>query len=372
MTAASPDRARRSHSWPLACVVALAGCDGEPAIGDEIDRTIDFAVTAVDGPVLHSPYVRGADFEVRAWAGGSDIALSDCVLASSDPEVLRVEANDDGDGTHAHAYAVGQGAASLLLLDGDGDVVASREVEIRMPTRVVLRAAAPLMLDRPDVPSEVEDVQLVRDGEAVFQVEYFDGVTRLHGSGALGVSAHDGLGASVTREHLAEDRDWLWLQGTVLGRREVTLSAGGEEFATVAGNVVDASAIVEVDLFGQDESHAAVDAQLVVIARASDVAARPVWGAAFDWTLAGGEVEAEGDLFRYAYAPGDEHPLEVAIDDEGGTMRISAGEAALAGPSLGCAVDGRGAPTRRGTLALALGVLVAARVGRRRRAPRDP
>lgn len=367
MATARSTRVRWSHSWPLVGVVALGGCERSAAIGDAIDRTIDFAVTAPAGPTLHSPYVRGADFEVRAWAGEDDLELSECVLASSDPDILRIEPEGDGDAARAHAYAVGQGQASLLLLDGDGDVVAAREVEVRAPTRVVLRAAAPLFLDRADVPSEVDDVQVVRDGEAVFELEYFDGVTRLHGSGALSVSAPEGLEAWVEREHLFEDRDWLVVQGDALGRHEVELAAGGEPFSAVALNVVEPSAIVEIDLFGQDESNAEAATPLVVIAEARDVSARPIWGVAFDWTLAGAAVEAAGDLFRYDYAPGDAHALAVAIDDVGGALPISAGAPSSAGGSLGCAVAERGSQGP-GAVALALLLVVGAGVRRPRRA----
>lgn len=363
----SPTTPRRRFASPAIAALGLLGlgaCAPEIRFTDSIDLELDFR--ADGGSSLHAPYVEGASLRLRAHDAARDpLALDGYTLVSSDPEVLAVDADEGEDGAiSAAAHAVSRGVADLQLVDGDGDVVASAEVEVRAPTRAVLHAAAPLFLRRDDVPTEAFDPTVLTGGLATFAVAYYDGATRLHGSGTLGALASEGLAASVATTHMLEARDWLQISPAIAGLHDVELTAAGQPFARVQVEAVEAEAIADVELRGQNEGRAHRDDELVVIAQAYDEDGDRIFGAAFDWELAGYPDGEPGDLYRYAYQPKESKPIAASFGELRSEATIHADEGWVDSSNhLGCSVNGRTSATGL----LPMGLLFVVVLGRRRR-----
>jgi len=278
--------------------LATFGCDADVALSDSVDDVIDFGHDKDADRSLQAPYVVGARFDVRLPEGGDGEAL-----ASSDDAILQLE----GEGSVAHAVALLPGAVEILVLDASGEIVGATEVELRMPTRAVLHAAAPVFLDRTDVPTEIARPRIVDGGEATFLVEYFDGTTRLGGSGGLGAYASDGAIARVSGELLGEQRDWLTIGGSETGIEQVVLAVGGETFAAIDIDVVDAAVVADLDVFASESSGDRM-APGVVIATGYDLDGEAVHGLGLQWRLAQGAEQVGADIVRY---PGDTAPMEI-------------------------------------------------------------
>ena len=331
----------------LASALVAVGCDTEVWFSDSIDGTIDFAVTTDPEATLHAPYVVGATLELTAHG-----AIGSLSLVSSDPEVLELDAQ----GAHGHAIARSAGLAEVALVDADGDIVAAVDVEVRTPTRVVLHAAAPLFVDRADVPTEAGSLRVVEGGDAIFLVQYFDGATRLAGGGAVQASASAGLEVEIVPDFLGEHRDWLRLAALERGVQRVTLAIGGEEFTRMDVDVVDASAVADLDLFASESTDDPAGWG-VVIASAYDLDGAPLYGVTFDWQLAAGAELVAPNLVRFTNA---QAPAVLAARFGGfdGELELHDGHGA---PAEGCTIS-------RPAATPGLGLLLLILASRRRRA----
>jgi hypothetical protein len=282
------------ESMVVASMLAVGGCDADVLFSDSIDETIDFRDAGDEGPGLHDPYVVGATFEL--WAEGG---LG--TLVSSDADVLALDGGDDG---RTLAQAVGPGRAEVSLVDDDGDVVATFDVEVRAPSRAVLHAAGPVLLDRADVPTEAMAPRIVEGGAAIFLVQYFDGATRLAGAVGPEPLASAGLGVTVLPELLGERRDWLRVEALGgasrsldAGAQFVTLFPGSDAPIRIDIDVVDPEVVADVDVFASEVDRG------VVVASAYDLDGDPVYGVAFDWSPTEGAEWIAPDVVRPGAAP---------------------------------------------------------------------
>lgn len=324
-------------------LLATFGCDSDFALSDSVDDVIDFAAVAGDRS-LHAPYVVGAHFDLHAPAGVAS-------LASSDDDVLQIE----GNGAVVQATAIDAGMVDVLALDDSGDVIGATTVEVRMPTRAVLHAAAPVFLDRSDVSTEVTRPRLAAGGTATYLVQYFDGPTRLWGSGGLEVAGSVGVTVRVDHELLGEHRDWLTVVGGEPGVERVALGIGGETFSEVDIDVVDPSSIADLDVFASDDV-GDPNASGVVVATAYDLDGERIDGVPFEWSLAPGAELVAADIVRYR---ADALPMELfaSFGELGGGATVHADEADAA---QGCNVGGA-RPGAWGAWALVLLVVGATR-----------
>lgn len=323
--------------------VVAGACDAEVSISDAIDDTIDL-VDRADG-VVHSPYVVGARFELRVDADGA--RADGIALVSGDPSVLVL----DGAGAQVQAKAVAAGTVEVSAVDAAGDVVATIELEVRAPTRVVLHAAGPVLIDRDDITTHVTTPRIVEGGVASFLVEAFDGNTPLAGHGALEAIAGPGVEAVIVPRLAGEHRDWLQLGGLGRGATDVTLSIDGQAFTRLDLEVVGLDAVADLDVFTADHAP-------VAIAAAYDLDGEPVHGAPFDWQLGRGAELLARDIVRYE--DGRTTTLLASVGELESQTEV--GEGAQDG--AGCRVRGPSGPGSVGALAL---VVVLAR---RRRAAR--
>lgn len=322
----SPRAALRCFSvWAVSTLAAaIVGCDADVALSDSVDDVIDFGHDKDADRSLQAPYVVGARFDVRLPEGGDGAAL-----ASSDDAILQLA----GEGSVAHAIALAPGMVEILVLDEGGEIVGATEVEVRMPTRAILHAAAPVFLDRDDVSTEVARPRILAGGEATFLVEYFDGPTRLAGSGGLEAFASDGAIARTSGELLGERRDWLTIGGAESGIEQVTLAVGGEAFTAIDVDVVDAAVVADLDVFASETSGDRA-APGVVIATGYDLDGEAVYGLGFQWRLANGAEQVGVDIVRYA---ADTAPMQL-VASYGELEGAAAIHADPADADAGCSV----------------------------------
>ena len=321
----------------------LGGCGSDFHFYDRVDSEFDFSIFGGHSAHVHSPYVNGATFKlgVDDDHGRDDEDFRGCELRSSDEEVFTLgESFDERHEIEADAVAVSPGIAELELIGPDGSVMATHEIEVRLPDRVELAAAAPLFLGRKDVDAHVDDVQVLVEGLATFQVRYFDGDRALAGSGALDVR---GDGSSVARTMWGEERDWLRLQPSEPGERAVELFAGGEPFTTITFDAVEDDAVADIELKGNNESKADDGDWLVVIAQAIDGDGERIFGIDFDWQIAGIDQHETGDMYRYEYDRAQTKTAIARFDELEVSAEIHAdrGYVDSSNDTLGCSVGGR-------------------------------
>lgn len=279
----------------MALVLAVAGCDEGIRFADAIDLESDFR--ADDDGELHTPYAMGAT--VRVFADGP--GMHGAVLESSDPTVLELVAGDDADGGRigAEAHAVGPGVAELRVVAADGETIASTDVEVRAPSRAVLHAAAPQFVERDDLAVASATPSVIVDGSALFEVQLYDGATRLYGSGGLSASAEPAVDVAVLASFQGETREWLQVSPKAIGNHEVRLAAAGESFATTVIAAVGAETIADVRLHGETDD-GVVDGEWVpLVAQAYGRDHQPIHGVAFAWEVAGQTADGGGELWRY-------------------------------------------------------------------------
>lgn len=283
----------RAGRW-LALLLAIAGCDEGVRFADGIDLDSDFR--ADDDGELHTPYALGA--RVRVFADGP--GLHGATLESSDPTVLEL-AGDDADGNRigAEAHAVGPGIAELRVVAANGDTIASTDVEVRAPSRAVLHAAAPQFVERDDLAVVSATPSVIVDGSALFEVQLYDGATRLHGSGGLSASAEPAVDVAVLASFQGETREWLQVSPKAIGNHEVRLAAAGESFATTVIAAVGSETIADVRLHGETDDGVGDGEWVPLVAQAYGHDHQPIHGVAFAWELGGHAADGGGELWRY-------------------------------------------------------------------------
>ncbi|MCZ7677480.1 MAG: hypothetical protein M5U28_01355 [Sandaracinaceae bacterium] len=234
----------------LAALTALAtGCN-TVRLADTVDLTFDWSPLPSDE--LHTPYVAGADFGLYTIGAGEDDTVG-WTLESDDPSILRVDSTDDGD---ADVTAVGAGETAVRILDERGELVHAAPIDVRQADRAELFAHGGLILGRPELQEDWDDIYVLAGGSATFEVRWFEGDTRLFGHGALTASAEGEIVVEPRRTFLFEDREWVTFTPLAPGEYDVELLANGVPVRTVRVIAVTEDAIAQVQLHGMDESAA--------------------------------------------------------------------------------------------------------------------
>jgi hypothetical protein len=320
----------------------LGGCGSDFHFYDTVDEQFDFRIFGAHSTHLHGPYVVGASFTIGVDDdhGRDNEDFRGCELRSRDEDVIAIDVSDDEEHQiEASVRALGAGVAEVELVGPDGSVWATHAIDVRVPDRVELAAAAPLFLRRHDVDPVVDDARVLTGGLATFQVRYFDGDTSLAGSGALTV--HDDV-ATVDRTLWDEERDWLRIAPTDAGVHEIELVAGGEPFTTIAITAVEPDAVADIELRGQDEGHHDDGDWLVVIAQAFDDAGERIFGVEYDWEIAGAPQSERGDMYRYELDRSQRKTAIARFDGNEVSAVIHADEGYVdSSNDIGCSVGGR-------------------------------
>ncbi len=302
-------RARaRARIGAITLVLAGVGaCDEGVHFADSIDLESDFRAT--DDGDLHVPYAVGTEVQVFARGAG----LRGATLESSDSDVLELVAHDepDGDRISADAIAHGPGVAELRVVDDDGETIASTDVEVRVPSRAVLHAAAAPFVERDDLASVSATPYVLGSGTAVFEVQLHDGVTRLYGRGGLSASAEPEVDVDVIDSFHGESREWLVVSPHALGNHEIHLFGGGEAFATTVIAAVGEEMISDVRLHAVDDDAKDDGEWVPIVARAYGPDDEPIHGVTFAWELAGELADDGGELWRYRVDRRERHELSV-------------------------------------------------------------
>lgn len=346
----------------LAALTTLAtGCN-TVRLADTVDLTFDWSPLPSDE--LHTPYVAGADFGLYTTGAGEDDTVG-WTLESDDPSILRVDSTDDGD---ADVTAVGAGETAVRILDERGELVHAAPIDVRQADRAELFAHGGLILGRPELQEDWDDIYVLAGGSATFEVRWFEGDTRLFGHGALTASAEGEIVVEPRRTFLFEDREWVTFTPLAPGEYDVELLANGVPVRTVRVIAVTEDAIAQVQLHGMDESAARRGDLLTVLAQAYDAEGRAVFGVEYAWDLDGATQLGEGDLFRYAFAPDVRSMLTAHHADMEVQVEIQAEDGFVDSTNrLGCSAApgvGAGAPLAPGLLVAGLAALRLRRRGR--------
>ena len=363
----------------LLCSGLFAACGFD--LRDDVDLTLNFAALVGPSDELHSPYVKGARFNIflddsspsgrigSAWTLESE---APAVFAISNVRVQEYE--HDGKKRRylqAAAAALEQGQAAVLVRDDRGAEVFRTSVEVLRPDRIELLAHGPLLLERPEDQAVTREVQVLTGGTATFLARYYSGERRLYGNGTLAVATPtDGsVTAQVRQTFIFEDRDWLSISALREGPSQVLLLAAGEPVSTVPVVGVAESALAKVQLSQSDRvtSGEPRDGQWeVVLAETLDRRGAPIYGVEFMWTYGSDPQLGAGDLYRYEFKRGMRRMLSARHGAMGANLMIEGKEGFVDSTNhLGCAMTRR-AGSSSGT-AVTLGVLAAALLLCRRR-----
>lgn len=348
----------------LACsmVAVLAGCGVR--LGDSVDLTFDWSPLTGPSDRLHMPYVAGSDFRLYTVGAKREDTVG-WTIHSDTSSVLRVDATSDGG---ADVTATGAGTALVTIEDERGRPRHSAEVDVRQANRAELLAHGPLILHRPELQEDWDEIRVLAGGSATFQVEWYEGDERLYGHGALSADAEGDIEVEPRRTFLFEDREWVTFTPRTVGTYDVTLRANGVAVRTVRIVAVGADVVDRVELYGMDESRARDGDRLAVLAQAYDAEGRSVFGVEYAWELDGVGQAGLGDLYRYDYARGRVRMLGASFGASENQVEIQAESGFVDSTNrLGCAVGWRGRAAQAPlVVAMALFGLTLARRRRRR------
>jgi hypothetical protein len=360
----------------------LSGC-GSLYLTDDVDLTFDFHPLVGPSDDLHSPYVKGAKFNLFVHESQQSRVRPSWRIASEHPGILAVtdvrveEYESSGERRRylsARAAAVGEGATHVVVLDDGGEVVHRAPVEVLRPDRIDLLAHGPLLVRRPPAQALTTEAQVLRGGTATFLARYYRGGRQLSGNGVLGAMVPAGANpppvtARIVKSFLFEDRDWLQVTAARDGQGpmppttvDVQLLADGEPAGRVRVIAVDEAAIARVALSAEEARGAENGQWLVVLAEAFDAQGRPVYGVTYTWNFGGKPEQGLGDLYRYEYEEGMHKLLTATHGGMSAGAMIEARKGFVSSTNrIGCAVASPRTPTI-GPLLLLL--LCAAALGR--------
>lgn len=289
-------------------VALLGGCTSDYTFTDSVNsRGLVFMPRAEFGDELSTPYVVGAEFTIFIQDTQRNTDMKGWKVLVANPAVLTLR-NElperlDASTLSLEVIAAGIGQTELLLVDPGGEVQGSAAVEVRMPNRVKLFAAAIAALENPDYLGESPRPVIMAGGVASFGVQYFDQDLRLQGSTDLQVAPSRGLAAEIEKSEVVNNRDVLQVAaGEETGLQALDLMVGKLRLQTITVEVVRPSAIAGIDLIHRkgstpDES----EGEWLVVAQAYDDARRPVYGVDFDWQFPGRSFLNSGDVLVYEY-----------------------------------------------------------------------
>jgi MYXO-CTERM domain-containing protein len=290
--------------------VLIGGCTSDYTFTDSVNsRGLMFMERSEFGDELSTPYVLGARFTIFILDTQRNTDMKGWTVSATNPDVLQIlnvePRRVDAFTLELDAVAANIGTTELLLMDPGGELQGSASVEVRMPTRVKLFAAAIAALENKDFIGETPRPVLMAGGVASFGVQYFDDDLRLQGSTDLKVESSRALAAEVEQSEVVNNRDVLQLAASdQTGPHAVDLLLGKLRLQTITVEVVPPSAISGVELIhkkGSSPDEAA--GEWLVVAQAHDAMRRPVYGVDFDWTFPGRSFITSGDVLVYEYDP---------------------------------------------------------------------
>lgn len=307
--------------------VFLAGCNVDPVyFTDDVDLSFDFVQQLLPmfpgSDLTHGPYVVGSTFRVFVNTQRSTQSMAEWSCESSDPSVFTVIAvefnrgeGEDSDWLAVDVTMVGDGEADLIVLDGDR-VIDTALLGARVPDAAELHAAAPLFVDTGGlVPTLTGSPRVLTGGEATYEVRWFQDGEPLHGHGALSVAPGDGVDVSTEQTWFFENRDWVHVFPLQDGPATFTLRSFGFDVQDVTILGVPAESVVQVEVFGGQESGAEEGSWLALMAQARDAGGEPIHGVDFEWDRGGVPEYGVGDLYRYEFAPSLEVPMQARFGD---------------------------------------------------------
>jgi hypothetical protein len=339
----------------LLCCGFLVACSYD--LRDDIDLTFNFAPLIGPSDSLHSPYVKGARFNIFLDDGSSPRHIGPgWGLMSADPTILSVTGSKTQDyetNGKNHTYlqatvaALEEGQTAIVVIDDSGSEVFRAGVEVLRPDRIDLLAHGPLLIERPADQAVTPAPQVLVGGTATFMARYFRGDRQLFGNGTLSVSTQNpmSLSAQVRQTFLFEDRDWLSITTMNEGATQLQLLAAGDSINQVTVTGVSEAALGQVRLSQADRVTAGdvPDGEMeVVLAETFNSQNQPIYGVDFNWTYGSDPQTGLGDLYRYQYKHGMRTQLSAQHGAMAANVMIEGKEGYVDSTNnIGCATTGR-------------------------------
>jgi hypothetical protein len=299
--------------------MGLVGCGDDISLHDDIDIHFDLNTFGQAPNRLHSPYVRGAEFNVSVK--GKDTP-SNVAVVSGNAQVLRKN-SDSEDGRKSQFTAVSEGRTVFRAVKGEKTVRKGR-VEVRAANHATLHFHGDVLFNQVNQETEARTPRILVGGTATFLVRYFRDDQRLHGHGVLsvdppeGTTWDDGLGERLRRRigfnaeneflsvrakksHLLEDREWVEFSPKIEGEYTVTLRADGEPVGQVTIKAVGQDSVEAITVQKMNERGLSNGDFGLVLARAYDIDGNPVFGVEYSWDIDGSPQSELGDLYRYEF-----------------------------------------------------------------------
>jgi hypothetical protein len=343
----------------------LAGCQ-RYSLGDDIQFELNFSIIGPEPQgTLHLPYVEGTKVAISVFGADSSDA-SHFTITSDDPAVLSVDSLDRTSAT-ASCTARASGSTTLHVLK-DGSEVFAESVDVAIPTHAVVSPSGPLFVGDPTPFDANGTTEVLTFGTATYEVQYFNGDTRLFGNGVLTANADAGMDASPEETFLLQKNEWIQVTPLTFGMHAIQLLANGQPLATLHVNAVDQSAIQSVQVESMDTSGHSNGDQLVVLAQSFDADDHPIFGVTYDWNLAGEEQTGEGDMFRFPLDDGQSNVVTATFNGLTASTTIEAkADTGFVDSSnnIGCRASSR-SPAEGASMLAAVALALALGVRRRR------
>ncbi len=331
----------RSTPTFLLFLALAGGCTPGVQFKDDFDFRLDLR-GAGGRDRLATPYVEGTPVRltVTAWRDVTQLNFT-----STDAEVFQIDqVVRSSDEVTLECTAMGPGTAEIEVTKLSGKLVDTVPIEVGRPDRAELHGPAVLSQGAED--RAVERPVLLRDGEATFEVRYFDGEQQLFGNEVVSIDADPGLSVTTDATYLFENREWVTIVAdpacdSTPCEASLGISVAGQLLDSPVVEVVEVEDIDAIRLDAPDESVAEDEDLLTVVARAQTAAGDEVFGVAFEWTHDTLPEDGTGDLFQYTFDSSRQAlPLEAAFGEHVASTAIRGQGSVGTSNSTGCSSVG--------------------------------
>ncbi len=305
---------------------------------------------------LATPYVRGAEVNIRVHNDQGLEDYSGWMVVSNDPDVFRVDELDIDEDLYARCVAEAVGTAQLSVIDKNDELKTSAIIEVAFPDELEVLAHGPQVVDAPELQDSGSVIEILVGGEATFEIRYYDVGRRLSGNGVLDAEALDGIELGFEATELFEDEEWLRVTPYEVGSYSLPLLVDGDYLEDFQFLAVDDSQVEQLYYVAESTAGRDVGDDMDILALALDADAVPIYGVPFTWFDQDGSSLGEGDILNYHYDPWATREVTVVFGDMELSLVINASDEPYVGSSnyVGCQAAGGGAGLGIAGLAFAM------------------
>ncbi len=251
-----------------------------------------------------------------------DSLVEGTTVVSSDPSVIAVGEvqYEPSYGLYfASTYASGPGASVLSLRDPNGIELEAHPITVGIPDRLELHSSTDMYLHQAD--TQVQELVLLADGEATFNVRLFEGEQRLGGVGVVTINGSNNLWVQHSETHVDAHREWIRLMSGAPGEHRLSLRVGEQAMADWTLRVVEPDEIASLTIAEQQAGDPWPGDTRYVAAVAHTADGDRVYGVDADWLANGRSIRsgASGDMYLYVHSEDAEEQFTAVVGD----LRVS-------------------------------------------------